>query len=283
MKFGVIIPNLADYFNPIQVAELAQDAEKFGWQGFFLWDTMLCYDDKHVPINDPWVTLAAIAAKTKRIRLGPAVTPVPRRRPWKLARESVSLDHLSNGRLILGVGLGFAPHIELEPFGEEPDAKLRAKKLDEGLAILTRLWSGVPFSYTGEYFNLSQIVFLPRPVQQPRIPIWVAGTWPNMAPFRRAAQWDGVFPGRADGEMTPENLREILTQINQFRANLAHFDIVLSGTTPGDDPVKGIEKIEPFIELGMTWWLESTSDLTISLEEMRERIKQGPPKSPKFG
>lgn len=280
MKYGITIPNFGEYFNPRKVVDLAREAEKAGWDGFFLWDHMLFRKDAHVPINDPWIVLAAIAANTKRIRFGTAVTPVPRRRPWKLARETVSLDHLSIGRLILGVGLGFPPDVEYGFFGEETDVKLRAKKLDEGLDILSGLWSGKPFSYKGEHFKLKQMVFLPPPIQSPRIPIWVAGMWPHRSPFRRAARWDGVIPICADfsKEITPEILQEILNYIKQYRTSNGHFDVVMFGETPSDDLVRGAEKIASLIKVGMTWWLEIITGRRGSFEEMRERIKQGPPK-----
>lgn len=278
MKYGITIPNFGEYFNPRTVVDLAREAEKAGWDGFFLWDHMLFRKDSHVPINDPWIVLAAIAANTKRISFGTTVTPVPRRRPWKLARETVSLDHLSIGRLILGVGLGFPPDVEYGFFGEEPDVKLRAKKLDEGLDILSGLWSGKPFSYKGEHFKLKQMVFLPPPVQSPRIPIWVAGMWPHRSPFRRAAKWDGVIPICVDfsREITPEILQEILNYIKQYRTSNGHFDVVIFGETPSDDLDKGAEKISSLIKVGMTWWLEMITGQRGSFEEMRERIKQGP-------
>jgi len=279
MKLGINIPNFGEYFDPQTVVELAQEAEKAGWDGFFLWDH-IGWMDSPIPMNDPWVVLSVIAAKTRRIHLGPLVTPLPRRRPWKLARETISIDHLSNGRLILGIGLGYPPDTEFENFGEESDSKIRAKKLDEGLAILTGLWSGKPFQYQGEAFTLQKMTFRPSPVQSPRIPIWIAGTWPNKAPFRRATQWDGVVPIMADAvrPMTPAILQEVLDYMHPYRTKNTQFDIVIGGETPGEDSTEQIKIISPFKKLGVTWWSENINGWRGSLNEMRERIKQGPPK-----
>ena len=195
MRFAIHVPNFGDFQDLRATATLARDAEAAGWDGFFLWDHLQYGKRTSHPTVDPWVCLAAIATQTQRIRLGPLVTPIPRRRRWKLARETVSLDHLSGGRLILGVGLGFPPDAEFASFGEDPDARTRAQKLDEGLDVLTGLWSGKPFAYAGQQVRVQQTRFRPPSLQQPRIPIWVAGSWGKAtAPFRRAARWDGVCP-----------------------------------------------------------------------------------------
>lgn len=283
MKFGLSVINFGEYFNPHIVADLALDAEKAGWDGFFLWDHLLMFKDFSVPVNDPWVTLAAIAVKTTKIKIGALITPIPRRRPWKLARETVSIDHLSNGRLIFGAGLGAPPDTEFEYFGEESNPRVRAKKLDEGLDILTGLWSGKPFKYTGEYFNLKEMTFLPVPLQSPRIPIWIGGMWPNKAPFRRAARYDGVIPEIKPGDkmfipITPQDIPDILEYINQVRTRTRPYDVVVGGETPGDDPEKGAEIIASFSKVGVTWWLEDINGLRGTFNEMHQRIKQGPPK-----
>ena len=149
MRFAINVPNFGTYSDPRTAADLAREAEDAGWDGFFVWDHILGAREWQVPIADPWVLLSAVAMRTERIRLGPMVTPIPRRRPWKLARETVTLDHLSRGRLVLGVGLGFPPDAEFEQFGEDGDPRVRAAKLDEGLAVLTGLWSGQPFRLRG--------------------------------------------------------------------------------------------------------------------------------------
>ena len=208
MLYAIDSPISGDYSDPRLLGELAYLAEQSGWDGFFIWDHLSLEGTQ--PIVDPWVALSVMAARTERIRIGTAVTPIPRRRPWRLARETASVDRLSGGRLTLGVGLGEPADSEYERFGEDGSLKTRAAKLDEGLDVLTGLWSGEPFSYHGEHFRVEGARFLPRPVQQPRIPIWVGGQWPNRPPWRRAARWDGVYPIYWQGEvnaMTPEILK----------------------------------------------------------------------------
>ncbi len=227
-------------------------------------------------VVDPWIVMAAVAAKTEEIMIGPMVTPIPRRRPSKLARETASLDHLSNGRLIMGVGLGGSSQ-EFDHFGEISDPKVRAKMLDEGLEVLTGLWSGEPFSFEGEYYQQKEVTFLPKPIQK-KIPIWVAGTWPKKAPFKRAARYDGVFP-LADGEdgLTIEGMKESLSIIEKERGNLLNYDIVVSGDTTGDDKKADSEKLQLCADAGMTWWLEYLIDWGKTPKEMMERVKRGPP------
>ncbi len=176
MKFGISTINFGWFADTDLLIEVAVEAEDAGWDGFFLWDHLLVFHPKPVvPFVDPWIALTAIAVNTKRMRIGTMVTPLPRRRPWKLARETVTLDHISKGRLTLGVGIGAPPEVEYGLFGEETSARIRAEKLDESLDILTGLWSGESFSHHGKHYNLSEMTFLPKPRQEPRIPIWVGG------------------------------------------------------------------------------------------------------------
>jgi alkanesulfonate monooxygenase SsuD/methylene tetrahydromethanopterin reductase-like flavin-dependent oxidoreductase (luciferase family) len=191
MKFGISLPPFGDFAEPLFLGEIARQAEEAGWDGFFIWDHMI-FDPTFYPITDPWVALTVIALHTSRMRIGTLITPLARRRPWKLARETAALDRVSQGRLILGVGLGDPAQWEYGFFGEETDAKIRAEKLDEALSILTGLWTGEPFGFQGKHFHLRPVQFLPRPLQQPRIPIWVGGFWPHKPPMRRAARWDGL-------------------------------------------------------------------------------------------
>jgi alkanesulfonate monooxygenase SsuD/methylene tetrahydromethanopterin reductase-like flavin-dependent oxidoreductase (luciferase family) len=220
-----------------------------------------------------------MAMRTERIRLGTLVTALPRRRPWKLARETLTLDQLSGGRLILGVGLGYFANEEFAAFGEETDAKIRAAQLDEGLDVLTGLWSGEPFSYDGTQYQVKNVCFTP-PVQRPRIPIWVAGTWPLKAPFRRAARWDGVVPIGRDFEkpLTPAEIRDIAAYIKEHRVSKEPFEIVRGGQTPGRDTAEDAAIVAPYAEAGLTWWLETRLPWLSSLVEVRERIRKGPPR-----
>lgn len=265
MRCGIIVPNFGEYGDPITLLALATEAEQAGWDGFFLWDHIQFFDPgRPVPVVDPCITLAAIATATEHIRLGPLVTPLARRRPWKLARETASLDRLSGGRLILGVGLGGSIEADFEWFGEITDPRLRAQMLDEGLEILTGLWSGEPFSFSGKHYQIRETVFAPTPVQVPRIPIWVAGTWPHHAPMLRAVRWDGIFPLKATAmgpmPLTPAELAEILTFINPLLQHKPGFDVVTMGESPSDDPARAHKVAEPFITLGLTWWWKRCTD-----------------------
>ena len=297
MRYGISVPNFGDYFHPRTLAGLPRDAEAAGWDGFFIWDHVLFGAFPHA---DPWVALAAIAMCTERITIGTMVTPLPRRRPVKLAREAASIDHLSGGRLILGVGIGAGPW-EWEELGEEADLKTRGAMLDEGLDVLTGIWSGEPFRHKGEHYTVhvelpgstGPAAFLPRPLQSPRIPIWVAGLWPHKPPFRRAARWDGVVPLLAGAgpleikPMTPAALAEIVAYVRRHRADPeARFDVTAAGETPGDDPGEGARIVAPFAEAGATWWIEDVSPFRFDwdwggpwpVEQMNARIRHGPPR-----
>jgi alkanesulfonate monooxygenase SsuD/methylene tetrahydromethanopterin reductase-like flavin-dependent oxidoreductase (luciferase family) len=276
MKYGINMINFSHFSNPVLLAEIAAEAEDAGWDGIFIWDHItLTFTD--APVIDPWIALTAMAANTSKIKLGPMVTPVPRRRPWKLARETVSLDHVSNGRLMLGVGLGVNECFHL--FGENINLKVRAEKLDEGLEILLRLWSGEAFSFTGKHYNVKDVKFLPKPVQNPRIPIIVGGGYPGKLPFKRAARFDGVFPINTNypNLLTPDNLEDILTVIEKDRGNLDNYTVMVNGETV-DESEKEARKVKAFIKAGANWWLEDLSGLRGSVEENMKRVKAGPPK-----
>jgi alkanesulfonate monooxygenase SsuD/methylene tetrahydromethanopterin reductase-like flavin-dependent oxidoreductase (luciferase family) len=287
MQYAVYLPNFGVYGNARVIADLAHDAETAGWDGFFIWDHMT--QDRPVPVVDPWITLTAAAATTSRIRLGTTVTPLPRRRPWKLARETVSLDHLSGGRLVLGVGIGLGEH-EWAYLGEEPDQKVRGVMLDEALDVLTGLWRGEPFSFEGKYYHIREAHFLPQPVQQPRIPIWVGGFWPNKAPMRRAARWDGAFPlmpWRDDS--TPEAIyvqfQAAVAFVHDQRAQQGidgSFDVIAIGGTPPEISGLAAEAASAYAEAGATWWLELLVPERFGdnkpVERMRDWVLQGPPR-----
>jgi alkanesulfonate monooxygenase SsuD/methylene tetrahydromethanopterin reductase-like flavin-dependent oxidoreductase (luciferase family) len=232
------------------VAQLAARAEQRGWHGFFVWDHV-AYRDPVRALADPWITLAAVAAATDRVTIGPLVTPIPRRRPHQLARETVTLDRLSGGRLVLGVGLGSprTGEFDAERFGEEGDPRARARLLDDGLELLTSYWDGE---------------FEPRPVQRPRIPVWVAATWPNRRPLRRAARWDGLFPVELPG---PEDLAELRAEVEAMREDDGPFDYVVTNPA-GTDPA-------PWIEAGATWCLSGFGPQP-TRAQVEEAIDDGP-------
>jgi alkanesulfonate monooxygenase SsuD/methylene tetrahydromethanopterin reductase-like flavin-dependent oxidoreductase (luciferase family) len=227
---AIFVAPFEELSEPALVAELAARAERRGWDGFFVWDHV-SYAEPVKALADPWVTLAAIATKTERVRIGPLVTPLARRRPHQLARETVTLDRLSRGRLVLGVGLGSEVTGEFDParFGEEGDPKARAKLLDDGLDRLLAYWDGE---------------FEPRPVQRPRIPIWVAARWPKRKPLRRAARYEGLFPIDLPN---PDALAQMADELKAMREGDGHFDLVVEGDA-GDDPT-------PWAEAGATWFL----------------------------
>jgi alkanesulfonate monooxygenase SsuD/methylene tetrahydromethanopterin reductase-like flavin-dependent oxidoreductase (luciferase family) len=273
MKFGIHVPNLGSFGDPRTLAGLARTAEVAGWDGFFLWDHILGDPAWRHPMVDPWVALGAMADRTDRIRIGPLVTAIPRRRPWKLARESVTVDHLSGGRLVLGVGLGWPPEAEYEHFGEDGSLSGRARRLDEGLAIIAGLWKGESFSLTGEEYRIRETVFLPRPVQHPRIPIWVAAHLPNQGPLRRAARWDGVFPvNPGGGRVTPGQVEGSLRLIRAQRPEPEPFDVVVGGIASELAP----DELDALGSAGVTWWLESFTPADPPAQ-VRERIAAGPP------
>jgi alkanesulfonate monooxygenase SsuD/methylene tetrahydromethanopterin reductase-like flavin-dependent oxidoreductase (luciferase family) len=277
MKFAVYTPNFGPLAEPRVLAETAREAEEAGWDGFFIWDHVLwTYPENH-PTYDPWVALAAIATVTHRIRLGVLVTPVARRRPWKLAREAVTLDHLSGGRLVLGVGSGHDMFKEYSAFGESTDLVTHGEMLDEGLEVISGLWSGEPFSYEGKHYHIREAHFLPGPVQQPRIPVWVAGMWPYKKPLRRSARWDGVVPIGTKAELTPDDIRVIGSYVREHRTSQEPFDIVCSGTLlAGDDDA--IERAAAFEAAGATWWLEHFVPWDKrSVDEQRDAVRNGPP------
>jgi alkanesulfonate monooxygenase SsuD/methylene tetrahydromethanopterin reductase-like flavin-dependent oxidoreductase (luciferase family) len=284
VHYGLHLPLMGDYADPRVVVELAKDAEAAGWEGFFVWDHLA--PSWHPYVGDPWVTLTAIAAATSRIRLGTLITPLPRRRPWLVARQTVALDHLSNGRVTLGVGLGgYEP--EYASFGEPSDLATRAAKLDEGLDVLTGLWSGEPFTYHGRYYTVENQRFLPRPIQSPRIPIWIAATWPHKAPFRRAARWDGVYPTLDQtnfGQMqTAEIKAAAVAYVKSVRTSDAPFDVVHGGITSGTDAAADAAIVAPYAAAGVTWWLESINPdrwggwAVWPREQMQQRVRLGPP------
>jgi alkanesulfonate monooxygenase SsuD/methylene tetrahydromethanopterin reductase-like flavin-dependent oxidoreductase (luciferase family) len=276
MKYGFIIPG-GDIHT---VADLAAEAEAAGWDAAFYWDGINIQD---MPMYDPWVTMAAMALRTQHVRLGAIVSPLSRRRPWKLARETVSLDHLSGGRLIVPVGLGALDDGGFGKVGEPTDRKTRAELLDESLAILTGLWSGEPFQYDGKHYHLDTMTFLPKPVQSPRIPIWVVAMWPSERSMQRALRYDGLLPNvrGADGaprDVTPDDIREMAAYVAERRNQSTPFDIVMEGETPGDDPAQAAAIVRPFAEAGANWWNESRWGAMSDVELVRTRIQQGPPR-----
>ncbi|MEN8180983.1 MAG: LLM class flavin-dependent oxidoreductase [Myxococcota bacterium] len=286
MKQGVYLPNFGAFGDAARLADLARDAEQAGWDGFFVWDHIA--RAWLVETVDPWVALSAIALATSRIRIGALVTPLARRRPWKVARETVSLDRLSGGRLVFGAGLGSAGGADAEwrAFGEEMDLRRRAERLDEALEILTGLWSGEPLSVQGRHHRVESDGFRPTPLQRPRIPIWLAASGRRRAPVRRAARFDGVFPlFQSDPPDDLEELRSLMRWVREERSDPGPFDVVHVASPRSRGPDEALARMRPYAELGVTWWLERITPDEFGggwrdpwpFEAMRERIRGGPP------
>lgn len=275
MRYGFVIPG----GDVEALIEMAQEIEAAGWDAVFVGDGVYG--------TDPWIALAAIAVRTTRVRLGPLVTPASRRRPWKLASETATLDRLSHGRVILPVGLG-AINTGFEQVGERTDRTLRAQLLDEGLEVVTRFWSGQPFDYDGRHYHVHwDMQWSYSPVQRPRIPIWVVGAWQRERSLSRAVRYDGVLAVKMDvsgpsSGMTADDIRALKQFITERRergiGGEPPFDIVLEGVTPLGDRAGADEAVRPLAEAGATWWIESMWDEPGGLDVVRARIRQGPPK-----
>jgi alkanesulfonate monooxygenase SsuD/methylene tetrahydromethanopterin reductase-like flavin-dependent oxidoreductase (luciferase family) len=271
MRSGLFIPPFDALADPGLVARLSAEAEEAGWDGVFVWDN-LRFEEPVVDVADPWIMLAAMAHATERIRLGPMVTPLARRRPVKVARETATLDVLSGGRLTLGVGLGsdsFASEYSMT--GEELDDRRRASMLDESLEILAAAWSGEAVHHRGEHYTVDGMRFLPRPVQRPGVPVWVAGYYGKARPLRRAARYQGFFPLGLDHA---DQIAEIVADLAARRREAGSapsepYDVVVS-LPPGSDPA-------PYAAAGATWWLVEFPWDAVSVDQVRAVIREGPP------
>lgn len=287
MKYSVNVPNFGEFASPEAFAEVARHVEAAGWDALLVWDHVVGERSERWEIADPWVLLTAAALSTTRIRLGTAITAVARRRPTKLARELTTLDRLTGGRMILGVGLGEPVDDEYGALGDTTDRRVLAERLDEGLTALDRLWSGEPVTYHGTHVTLDDVAFRPTPVQRPRIPVWVGGMWPNRRPMRRAARWDGAIPGTAGvaGARPPsvEEAGDIVRFLRRERVSYGRehepFDIVLGGRSPVGAPAAR-EVVAPLAELGVTWWDERMpwGDEMDRTAPVLRRVDAGPPR-----
>jgi len=271
MRYGIIV-NAGD---PAEMANAAAEAESAGWDGVFYYDAIAIGDAE---MYDPWVVLAAMAMRTERVRLGLILTPPSRRRPWKLARETMTIDRLSGGRLILPVGLGALDDAGFGNVGEPTDARTRAELLDESLAILDGLWSGEPFAFEGRHHRFGAMTFRPTPVQRPRIPIWVVGIPASERSMQRALRWDGILA-------QTDRLEEIRAMAERVRSERpgdlsdGRFDIVAQGATPAGDPAQTRAAVQPYADAGATWWIDGDWDHP-TVDSNRRRIRAGPPAPP---
>jgi alkanesulfonate monooxygenase SsuD/methylene tetrahydromethanopterin reductase-like flavin-dependent oxidoreductase (luciferase family) len=274
MHSGLFLPPFDELADPTIVARLSAEAEEAGWHGVFLWDHVR-WGEPVVDVADAWITLAAIAISTERIRLGPMVTPLARRRPVKVARETATLDRLSHGRLTLGVGLGSDRFgNEYSMTGEELDDRRRARMLDESLEILVAAWSGEPVRHRGEHYTVDGMRFLPRPVQRPGVPVWVAGYYGKAKPLRRAARHQGFFPVNLEN---PDQLAEIVADLTELRRengrDVAEPYDVVAALPPGTDPA-------PYAAAGGTWWMVEFPWESVSVDQVHGVIRDGPAAPP---
>jgi probable F420-dependent oxidoreductase len=272
MRYGINVCTLGQYAEPALVVQLAEAAESAGWEAVFVWDHLAFAWG--TPSADPWVVLAAVAQATSRVRLGTAVTPLARRRPAVVANAVATLDRLSQGRVVLGAGLGGVP-AEFRAFGEPDEPGERASRLDEALELVAALWSGQPVAHNGRHYRVEGVSLAPLPVQQPRPPIWIGGDSP--AARRRAARWDGWIIGGDDehGAMvrSPDRFADEVADIMHLRGASRRYDVTLIGVSRGpDDPVLG-----SYATAGATWWLEHIHGRRAPLPDLLARITAGPP------
>ena len=270
MRRGIFLANIGTYSDPGTVVELAELAEESGWEALLVWDHLGFVWG--MPAADPWVTLAAVAARTSRLVLGTSVTPLPRRRPHVLAHQVATLDVLSGGRVVFGAGIGGVPR-EFEAFGEPADARVRAEMLDEGLEVCSRLWAGEQVTYRGRHVVVDGVELRPAPVRG-KVPIWIGGNSP--AALRRAARWDGWVADTAGLEgmvMSPDELAAKVGEIERQRAADAPFDVVVFGYSEAN----GGSLQDDYERAGATWWLEYFHDRRGDLARTIDRIRAGPP------
>lgn len=293
---GIFLPNFGDLADPSSIVEYAVAAEAGGWDGLFLADHLIDFAvpalEDHRPIADPWITLSGVATRTDRLTLGSYVTPIARRHPWQVARNLATLDRLSDGRVMLGAGLGSTP--DYTTFGTEYEPRVLAARYDEALEIIDGLWSGEPFSYDGTHYTVEEAVLRPTPVQEPRIPIVIGGWWPHKGPIHRGARWDGIMPQwptmlQHFPNVVVENLEAFYRDLideqrsheEEVRAMLGYYHDV------ADDPGEVLLRVDlpntpdGFVdlcrELGVTWLLSTPVDGSASPAENVDRIRAGPP------
>jgi alkanesulfonate monooxygenase SsuD/methylene tetrahydromethanopterin reductase-like flavin-dependent oxidoreductase (luciferase family) len=278
LRYALSLPNGGVCGDPLFLVDLAQTAEAAGWDAILLED-YLDYQGKNLPTCDPWVALAAMSMKTQRVLLGTAVTPVARRRPWRLAQEVATVDRLSGGRAVLGVGAGDPRDPTYAMVGEQTDVRTRAAMLDEALTMISALWSGEPLNFTGDHYQVSGLTLHLTPVQRPRVPIWVGGLWPRRATVQRAARWDGAllgFKAGANGEeiaMTPTDVQALVSDIRRLRT-MDGYDVIMGGRARNPDEAAELRWIRMMADAGATWWMEWLPPAPA--HTMRSAVGRGP-------
>jgi hypothetical protein len=270
MRYGLALPTGGECGDPRFLVELAELAEETGWDGVFLEDYVWYQGDTAIATCNTWVALAGMAMRTREIRPGVEVVALPRRRPWNVAREAAAVDQLSEGRLIVGFGSGDKGDPGFTHVGEELDPRIRAERLDEGLAIVAGLWSGEPFSFAGKHYRVDEVTFRPLPVQEPRPPIWIGGGYPLRRPTERALRWDGSCLYREGAPwISSDEVREL-----RGRAPSPAWDIAVGGQQRREDWDEEREHLRGVAAAGATWWVEWLPPA--SADVLREGVRRGP-------
>jgi alkanesulfonate monooxygenase SsuD/methylene tetrahydromethanopterin reductase-like flavin-dependent oxidoreductase (luciferase family) len=270
MRYAAALPTGGECGDVEFLVGLAVRAERAGWDGVFLEDYLWYQGDPAIPTCDTWVALAAVAVRTSRVTLGIEVVALPRRRPWKVAREAAGIDRLSGGRLVVGFGIGDANEPGFTHTGEPLDHRTRAELLDEGLEIVAGLWSGEPFSHEGRHYRLREVTFRPRLVAEPRIPIWIGGGYPNPRAIERSLRWDGTcMYRRDDGHLRAEDVRDL-----RARAGEREWTIAVGGWKRRDDWGEEGDQIRAVAEAGADWWVEWIEPA--DRRAMTEAVERGP-------
>ena len=292
MHTAVYAPVFHDYSDPGRLVELARVAERAGYDAIFIWDHLAIEPAGRLDVVDATVVLAAMAQATSRIRFGAMITPLARRRPWKLAKELNTLDRLSGGRAMLGVGLGEPAGVEFGSFGEDPSPQGRARRLDEGLAILDPLLRGETVTHHGEFYRLTDAALAPRSVQSPRVPIWVAASLPARAGLRRAARWDGVFPIKvpqaivegtvshadwSDWWLAPEELADANAYVQGLRQEQGPYAVTATGRVADASLAAARARLAEFSAAGANWWLDWIVDAPGSSARTLAGLARGAP------
>ncbi len=270
MRHGLCVASIGTWADPRNVVALAEEAEAAGWEALLYWDHLAFVWGQ--PSADPWVTLAAVGARTSSLLLGTNVTPLPRRRVHVLAHQVATLDVLTGGRVVFGAAIGGIPE-EFTAFGEPADARERAAMLDEGLEVLRALWSGERVDHHGRHYTVDGVELRPRPVQE-RVPIWIGGNSPPAV--RRAARYDGWSADTTNLQgmtRSADDVAASVETIRGLRGTLEGFDVAVMGhIEPGDRATPAA-----YAEAGATWWLENVHDGRGDHDAMLARVQAGPP------
>ena len=277
MKFAFDVAPLADFADPLTLVRLAEAAETSGWDGFSTWDTLGLAMD--TTAADPFVALAGVAAATERLALLASVIVLPRRRPQLVAQAAATLDVLSGGRLVLGVGSG-GDEPDFTAFREDWDASVRVRKMDEAVRVVDRFLRGETVTSEGPDYPVDGALLGPRPARQPRPPIWMGAIRPGGV--RRAARWDGWIAISVGGDgasigMTPDALAERVAMAHGVRREAgldsAAFDVAVFGQA-------GLGGFSPadYEAAGASWWLESVTPQRGSTADILAIAAAGPPR-----